>query len=96
MNSREQLHIGLEIRERGEVIGIADAIAWISGLPGVRKGELLRTQDGSQALAFQLDEQLIGAILLDQAPDLSAGHRVERSGERLSFESAAATTELAS
>lgn len=77
--------IGLEIRERGEVIGIADAIAWISGLPGVRKGELLRTQDGSQALAFQLDEQLIGAVLLDQAPELSAGHRVERSGERLSL-----------
>lgn len=75
--------IGLHIHERGEVIGIADAIAWISGLPSAQRGELLRTEEGCTALAYQLDEHLIGAILLDQSATLSAGSRVRRTGRRL-------------
>lgn len=77
--------LGLRIQERGAVIGIADAIAWITGLPSAQRGELLRTEDGSTALAYQLDEHLIGAILLDHSPTLAAGSRVRRTGARLTL-----------
>lgn len=75
--------IGLQLSERGEVVGIADAIAWISGLPSVRRGELVEVEDGSTALAYQLDQHLVGAILLDQTHGITAGMRVQRTGRCL-------------
>ncbi|QUN31865.1 hypothetical protein KB879_36715 (plasmid) [Cupriavidus sp. KK10] len=77
--------IGLFIEERGEIVGVADGIAWIVGLPSTRHGELLSADDGSRALAFQLDERLIGAILLDQPRGTAAGVRVRRTGRRLAI-----------
>jgi F-type H+/Na+-transporting ATPase subunit alpha len=76
--------IGLVIEEVGTVIGVADGIAWIQGLPSVPVGEVLRSVDGSRAWVFQLDERLAGCILLEQSDDLAAGLRMRRSGERLS------------
>jgi len=80
-----RLGIGLVVEERGEIVGIADGIAWISGLPSARRGELLRLDDGGRLLAYQLDERRIGAILLDETADASAGSRVRRAGERLAI-----------
>jgi F-type H+-transporting ATPase subunit alpha len=77
--------IGLVIEERGEIVGVADGIAWIAGLPSAQRGELLRLQDGSRALAYQLDETLIGAILFDVSRDVSAGTRVHRTRQRLTI-----------
>lgn len=77
--------IGLSISERGEIVGVADAIAWVSGLPSAQCGELLITEDGCSLLAYQLDERLIGAILLDQSRDIAAGVRVRRTGKRLTL-----------
>ncbi|WP_454763822.1 F0F1 ATP synthase subunit alpha [Cupriavidus campinensis] len=77
--------IGLFIEEHGEIVGVADGIAWIAGLPSAQCGELLNADDGSRALAFQLDERLIGAILLDQPRGTGAGVRVRRTGRRLAI-----------
>lgn len=77
--------IGLRVRERGEIVGIADGLAWISGLPTAQLGEVLLSDDGSRALVTQLDERLIGAILLDQSNRLAAGTRVRTSGQRLTI-----------
>ncbi len=72
--------IGLVIEEVGTVIGVADGIAWVQGLPSVPVGEVLRSADGSRAWVFQLDERLAGCILLDQSEQLAAGLRMRRSG----------------
>jgi F-type H+-transporting ATPase subunit alpha len=80
-----QTGIGLVIEERGEIVGIADGIAWIAGLPSAKRGELLCLDDGSFALTEQLDERLIGAILLDPSREVAAGTRVRRSERRLSI-----------
>ena len=45
---------------------IGDGIAWIEGLPSAAMDEILRFEDGSEALVFDLGSQRIGAILLDQ------------------------------
>ena len=75
--------IGLSIEEVGTVIGVADGIAWLQGLPSVPMGEVLRSAQGSRAWVFQLDERLAGCILLDQSEDLVAGLRMRRSRQRL-------------
>ncbi len=77
--------IGLAIEEVGTVIGVADGIAWLQGLPSVPMGEVLRSAQGSRAWVFQLDERLAGCILLDQSEDLVAGLRMRRSRQRLTI-----------
>jgi len=80
-----QNRIGLIVDERGQVVGVADGIAWIAGLLSAQAGEELRLDDGSRALAFQLDERLIGAILLDESRGVAAGMRVHRTHRRLTI-----------
>jgi F-type H+/Na+-transporting ATPase subunit alpha len=81
----KQDEIGLVIEEVGTVIGVADGIAWVQGLPSVPVGEVLHTAEGSRAWVFQLDERLAGCILLDQSAHLVAGLRMRRSGQRLAL-----------
>lgn len=74
---------GLRMTEQGRVISIGDGIAWIKGLPSAAMDEILNLEDGSRALVFHLEEELLGAILLQQKAALSAGALAYRSGERL-------------
>jgi F-type H+-transporting ATPase subunit alpha len=78
--------IGLAIEEVGTVVGVADGIAWLRGLPSVPLGEVLQSADGTRAWVFQLDEQLAGCILLDQTAQFEAGLRMRRSGRRLALD----------
>jgi F-type H+-transporting ATPase subunit alpha len=75
---------GLRISERGTIAGVGDGIAWIRGLPSARIEELLAFEDGSRGLVFQLEPQLVGAIILRQAHGLTAGMAVRGTGETLS------------
>jgi F-type H+-transporting ATPase subunit alpha len=74
---------GLRLTEQGRVISIGDGIAWIKGLPSAAMDETLNLEDGSRALVFHLEQELLGAVLLQQTPALSAGALAHRSGERL-------------
>jgi F-type H+/Na+-transporting ATPase subunit alpha len=65
----------------GCVESIADGIALVSGLPDVRLDELVRFERGQVGYATTLDRDLLGCVLLDDAEDLEAGHRVHGSGE---------------
>ncbi len=74
---------GLRLSERGTVVGIGDGIAWVRGLPSAYLDELIGFDDGSTGLVFQLNEQLLGAILLSQKHGLTAGMAAQRTGRRL-------------
>ena len=78
-----QYRFGLHVTEQGRVVSIGDGIAWIKGLPSAAMDEMLNLEEGSTALVFHLEQDLLGAILLQQSPALSAGALVYRSGERL-------------
>ena len=78
-----QYRFGLRVTEQGRVVSIGDGIAWIEGLPSAAMDEMLNLEDGSRALVFHLEQELLGAILLQQSPALSAGAHAYRSGERL-------------
>ncbi len=73
------------IVERGNVLSVGDGIVWIEGLPSASIDEVLLLEDGSRAMVFHLTEKLVGAILLEQTRELTAGTIAHHSGTRLSI-----------
>ena len=71
------------MEEVGRVEAVADGIAHVSGLPGVRLDELVRFEDGQVGFALTLDRDAIGCVLLDDADAIEAGHLVRGTGEVL-------------
>jgi F-type H+-transporting ATPase subunit alpha len=67
-------------REVGTIISVATGIAKISGLPGVGFEELVTFPGGVLGIAFNLDEDEIGVVLLGAYQNLHAGDEVERTG----------------
>jgi len=68
----------LAIREVGTVTAVESAVVYVAGLRGVRSEELLRCESNVQAMAFNVDETQVGAVLLDEDPSLRAGDEVVR------------------
>jgi len=80
----ERYQLGLRISEQGSVVSVGDGIAWIAGLPSAAMDDILDFADGSQAMVFDLTEELIGAVLLQETDELTAGTTVQRTGRTLS------------
>ncbi len=72
------------VQEVGHVVTAGDGIAHVSGLPGCMANELLTFEDGTQGLAFNLDEREIGVIVLGDYSGVEEGQEVRRTGEVLS------------
>ncbi len=75
---------GLHLSELGTVVSVGDGIAWIDGLPSASMDEIVRLEDGSQALVFHLAHDRIGAILLCQTIRITAGAKAFLTGKGLS------------
>ena len=76
----EDFKPGLTPHEVGIVTNVAIGIATVSGLPGVEYEELVRFPGGIEGIAYNIDEDEIGVILLGPFEDLHAGDEVERTG----------------
>jgi F-type H+/Na+-transporting ATPase subunit alpha len=70
----------LELREVGTVRAVGHGTARLSGLPGVRAEELVRFPDGVLGMAFNLDRDEVGVILLGDSRTLGAGDEARRTG----------------
>ena len=70
----------LDVREQGRVMSCADGIARVSGLQDVMAGELLYFPHAVRGIAMNLEEDTVGAVLLDDARKVQAGDPVRRSG----------------
>ena len=70
----------LTLREVGIVKNVSTGIATVSGLPGVGFDELIRFPGDLLGIAFNVDEDEIGVILLGEYQNLHAGDEVERTG----------------
>lgn len=80
-----QYQYRLRMSEQGVVTSVGDGIAWISGLPSACMEEVLQLEDGSSALVFHLAHDRIGAILLRQTLQLTAGTPVFLTNRSLSI-----------
>ncbi|HUJ77072.1 MAG TPA: F0F1 ATP synthase subunit alpha, partial [bacterium] len=76
---------GLRIAERGNVVSVGDGIAWVEGLPSAAMEQLLVFDDDTLGLTFQLSQELVGAILLQETAALTAGTGVSLTGQELSM-----------
>ena len=54
-----------ELEEVGTVLQVGDGIARIYGLSNVQYGELIEFSNGSRGIALNLEEDNVGAVLLD-------------------------------
>jgi F-type H+-transporting ATPase subunit alpha len=66
--------------EVGTVMNVSTGIAKVSGLPGVGFEELLEFPGGVFGIAFNVDEEEIGVVLLGEYWRLHAGDEVTRTG----------------
>ena len=70
----------LEVHEIGRVLAIAGGVASVGGLSRVQSEELLQFPDNVYGLAFNLDPEEIGVVMLGDSDNISAGTRVRRTG----------------
>jgi F-type H+/Na+-transporting ATPase subunit alpha len=70
-----------ELEEIGTVLQIGDGVARIYGLSKVQAGELLSFENGLKALALNLEEDNVGAVLLGSSSGIKEGATVKRTGE---------------
>jgi F-type H+-transporting ATPase subunit alpha len=77
---RETFTPQLTPREVGTIISVSTGIAKVSGLPGVGSDELVKFPGDVFGIAFNVDEDEIGVVLLGEYWHLHAGDEVERTG----------------
>ena len=77
---RETFSPQLTLREVGTITSIATGIATVSGLPGVGFEELVEFPGDLLGIAFNVDADEIGVVLLGEYWHLHAGDEVRRTG----------------
>jgi F-type H+-transporting ATPase subunit alpha len=77
---REAFTPQLTLREVGTITSVATGIAKVSGLPGVGFDELVTFPGDVLGIAFNVDADEIGVVLLGEYWHLHAGDEVQRTG----------------
>jgi F-type H+-transporting ATPase subunit alpha len=80
---REQLagaKTAAQLEEVGSVLQVGDGIARVYGLSKVESGELIEFDNGVRGIALNLEEDNVGAVLLEPSGDLREGSSVKRTG----------------
>ena len=72
-------HAELKLEEYGEAIYVGHGVARVTGLPGIGSDEIVRFPGDLLGIAFNLDPDEVGVILLDEGPDLQAGVQARRT-----------------
>ena len=78
---REQLagnQTEADLQEVGTVLQVGDGIARIYGLSNVQAGELIEFENGVRGIALNLEEDNVGAVLLEPSGELKEGSTVKR------------------
>lgn len=87
-NKIEQLQVGVQREEVGTVVESGDGIARMSGLSGVQAGEMLifSSSEGQETMgiALNLEEDVVGAIILGESQEIKEGDVVKRTKKVLS------------
>jgi len=70
----------LSVAETGTVIQVGDGIVRVHGLNNAMSGELLELSNGLQAIALNLDQDSIGAVLMGSDSQVKEGDHVQSTG----------------
>ncbi|MCE2825222.1 MAG: F0F1 ATP synthase subunit alpha [Sediminibacterium sp.] len=81
---RQQLsnfNASADLEEVGTVLQVGDGIARVYGLNGVRSGELVEFENGTKAIALNLEEDNVGVVLMGESGSIKEGAKVKRTGK---------------
>lgn len=70
----------LEVRDVGTVIEAGDGIAQVEGLTTVRSQELVEFENGVMGIAFNLEKDKVGIIILGDFSTVTEGMQVRTTG----------------
>jgi F-type H+-transporting ATPase subunit alpha len=71
---------GADVAGVGTIVEVGDGIAQIFGLSGALASELLEFPGGVMGMAFNLEEETVGALILGDYTDLKEGDQVKTTG----------------
>jgi len=74
----------VEHSQVGLILEVGDGIARVSGLPGAAVNEMLEFEDGTIGLALNLEEDVVGAVVLGEVDEIEEGQTVRATGNILS------------
>jgi F-type H+-transporting ATPase subunit alpha len=80
----EQFSAQIDVREVGRVLEVGDGIARVYGLSGVMAQEMVEFPNGTIGLAFNLEENSVGIIILGDYLSIAEGDEVKSTGRLLS------------
>ncbi len=75
--------LNVDIEETGKVIQFADGIARVQGLNNVMAGEMVEFETGDKGMALNLEESVVGIVVLGKGSDIKEGTGVKREGRLL-------------
>ncbi len=70
----------LEVRDVGTVVEAGDGIARVHGLADVRAQELVQFATGELGIAFNLEDKLVGVIIMGEYSGIEEGMQVRSTG----------------
>ena len=76
----QEVKADIQFEEVGVVLSIGDGVAHIYGLTNVTENELLEFENGVMAVAMNLEEDNVGAVLLGSSEGIREGQSVKRTG----------------
>ena len=76
----EKFERQIDLKEIGVVLKVGDGVARVYGLENVEYGEIVKFENGTEGIAFNLEEDNVGIILMGEESGISEGSKVERTG----------------
>jgi F-type H+-transporting ATPase subunit alpha len=70
----------LEVRDVGTVVEAGDGIARVKGLSDVSASELVQFENGVLGIAFNLEAELVGVIIMGEYSEIEEGSTVRSTG----------------
>jgi len=79
----EEFEASVKLDETGIVIKVGDGVARVYGLENVEYGEVVEFEDGTEGVAFNLEEDNVGIVLLGEGRGIVEGGKAKRTGRIL-------------
>lgn len=76
----KNLDTNVKFEEVGVVLSVGDGVARIYGLTNVTENELIEFENGVMAVAMNLEEDNVGAVLMGSSEGIKEGQSVKRTG----------------
>lgn len=70
-----------EVSETGSVISVGDGICRVHGLAKVASGELVEFANKTKGIAFNLEEDNVGIVIMGETSEIREGDVVKRTGK---------------